>query len=261
MSEQKTVTLPSNQQEIVLPELSTEQVLQLVRLAKNVITRVPDILSLVDEARLDYLRDEARGYTTKTYLDGLEEEERQAITDKLTADFQEWYLYEDLSSDEREALAGIGITEESFKESGNEIQFSFPSEVPQLALIAKVFPEIYDSCSDEIIMAVCVTLMPAKRLAKAVQTNTVEAQLRDYRADLTQKMKPGDFIHLAAEIVAYVLHELRGLGGPLGEVLATIKGELAAVGSAPSPENETNEPSSEKSEPESSSDLVELPTD
>jgi hypothetical protein len=256
------VTLPSNGQEIELPELSTEQVLQLIRLAKNVLQRLPDILDIVEEARLDYLKGEARGFVSKPYYEGLEDEERQSLDDRLTTDFQEWFFFQDLSSEEQEALADIGITEETLE--AEPIQFSFPSEVPMLAVASKVFPEIYDSCANEIIMAVAVTLMPAGRLQKAVQTNTVDAQLMDYRAELTQKMKPGDFIHLAAQIVTYVLGELKSLGGDLGKVLTDIQDQLSnlvATKEATEASQETTETSSEESEQPSSSDLLELPTD
>lgn len=259
------VTLPSNGQEIELPELSTEQVLQLIRLAKNVLQRLPDLLDIVEEARLEYLKGEARGFVSKSYYEGLEDEERKALDDRLTTDFQEWFFFEDLNSEEKEALSSIGINEESLEEQ--PIQFSFPSEVPMLAIASKVFPEIYDSCANEIIMAVAVTLMPAGRLQKAVQTNTVDAQLMDYRAELTQKLKPADFIHLAAQIVTYVLGELRDLGGPLGETIKNIQDQLsnlAAEKQEPQESQENpetpNETSSEASEQPSSSDSLELPT-
>jgi hypothetical protein len=258
VSETKTVTLPSNGQEIQLPELSTEQVLQLIRLAKNVLHRLPDLLDLVEESRLEYLKGEARGFVSKPYYEALGDEERQALDDRLTTDFQEWFFFEDLSSEEKEALASIGIDEKSLKDE--PIQFSFPSEVPMLALASKVFPEVYDSCANEIIMAVAVTLMPSGRLQKAVQTNTVDAQLMDYRSELTQKLKPGDFIHLAAQIVTYVLAELRELGGPLGETLKNIQSQLGALSGGSQNEPEANEKNSETSEPESSSDSVDLPT-
>jgi hypothetical protein len=259
VSETKTVTLPSNGQEIELPELSTEQVLQLIRLAKNVLQRLPDLLDLVEEARLEYLKGEARGFVSKPYYEGLEDEERQALDDRLTTDFQEWFFFEDLSSEEQEAVAGIGITEESLKDQ--PIQFSFPSEVPMLALVSRLFPEVYDSCSNEIIMAVAVTLMPAGRLQKAVQTNTVDAQLLDYRSELTQKLKPADFIHLAAQVTSYVLGELKSLGGDLGKVLTNIQDQLGNLAAAKQGKSqETNETSSETSEPESSSDSAVLPT-
>ena len=259
MSDTNKVILPSNGQEIELPELSTEQVLQLIRLAKNVLQRLPDILDIVEEARLEYLKGEARGFISKTYYEGLSDDERQALDDRLATDFQETFFFEDLSSEEQEALETIGITEESLKEE--PIQFSFPSEVPMLALASRVFPEVYDSCANEIIMAVAVTLIPAGRLQKAVQTNTVDAQLMDYRSELTKSLKPADFIHLAAQIVTYVLGELRDLGGPLGETLKSIQdqlGSLAAAKQGQSPE--ASETSSETSEPESSSDSPVLPT-
>lgn len=268
MSDTTKVTLPSNGQEIELPDLNTEQVLQLIRLSKNVLQRLPDLLDIFDEARLEYLKSEARGFVSKPYYEGLSDEERQALDDRLATDFQEHFFFEDLGSEEQEALASIGITEESLKEQ--PIQFSFPSEVPMIALMSRVFPEIYDACADEIIMAVAITLMPPGRLEKAVRTNTVEAQLLDYRADLTQKMKPADFIHLAAQVVSYVLGELKSLGGDLGKVLTDIQSQLVDLAGAkqeesqpetPEENQETNETSSEKSEQGSSSDFVDLPTE
>jgi hypothetical protein len=262
VSDTRKVTLPSNGQEIELPELSTEQVLQLIRLAKNVLHRLPDLLEIFEEARLEYLKGEARGFVSKPYYEGLGDEERTALDSRLDTDFQEWFFFDDLSSEEQEALGGIGISPESLKEE--PIQFSFPSEVPTLALMSKVFPEIYDACADEIIMAVAVTLMPAGRLEKAVRTNTVDAQLMDFRADLTQKLKPADFIHLAAQVVSYVLGELKALGGDLGKVLTDIQsqlGEIAGAKSQSEQSSETKETSSETSEAESSSDFVDLPTD
>ena len=262
MSETTKVILPSNGQEIELPELSTEQVLQLIRLAKNVLNRLPDLLDVFDEARLEYLKGEARGFVSKPYYEGLSDEERKALDDRLATDFQEYFFFEDLNSEEKEALESIGVTEESLKDE--PIQFSFPSEVPMLALMSRVFPEIYDACADEIIMSVAITLMPSGRLEKAVRTNTVEAQLMDYRAELTQKLKPADFIHLAAQVVSYVLSELKGLGGDLGKVLSDIQSqlaELAGTKQATDQPQETTETSSETSEPESSSDFVDLPTE
>ena len=265
MSDTTKVTLPSNGQEIELPELSTEQVLQLIRLAKNVLQRLPDLLDILEEARLEYLKGEARGFVSKPYYEGLSDEERQALDERLAADFQEHFFFEDLSREEQEALESIGISEESLQEE--PIQFSFPSEVPMLALMSRVFPEIYDACADEIIMAVAITLMPAGRLEKAVRTNTVEAQLLDYRADLTQKLKPADFIHLAAQVVSYVLGELKSLGGDLGKVLSDIQSQLADLAGAKQeaqpeePKSETNETSSETLDQGSSSDFVDLPTD
>ena len=266
MSDTTKVTLPSNGQEIELPELNTEQVLQLIRLAKNVLQRLPDLLDIFEEARLEYLKGEARGFVSKPYYEGLSDEERQALDERLATDFQEHFFFEDLNSEEQEALASIGISEESLQEE--PIQFSFPSEVPMIALMSRVFPEIYDACADEIIMAVAITLMPPGRLEKAVRTNTVEAQLLDYRADLTQKMKPADFIHLAAQVVSYVLGELKSLGGDLGKVLSDIQSQLADLAGAKQqesqPENqpqEVTETNSETSEQGSSSDFVDLPTD
>lgn len=263
MSEEKeptTVVLPSNGEEIELPELSTEQVLQLIRLAKNVLNRVPDILELVEEARLDYLKGEAQGFVSKSYYEDLSDEEQTSLQERLTAEFQTWGFYEDLSDEDKEALVALDITEESLKKE--PIQFSFPSEVPMISLIGKVFPEVYDACADEIIMAVAVTLMNPGRLEKAVRTNTVNQQLMDYRAELTQTMKPKDFIHLAAAVVTYTISELRGLGGPLGQILGQIQDQLGDLtGSIENQsQSETTETSSEKSEPESSSSSPETPT-
>jgi hypothetical protein len=253
----KQVTLPSDGRTVELPELSTEQVLQLIRLAKGVLNRVPDLMETVNDARIDYLKGEAQGFVSKAYYEGLSEEEQTALTERLSADFQEWTFYEDLSSEDQEAISALDITPETLKQE--PIQFSFPSEAPMLAVLGKVFPEVYDACANEIIMAVAVTMMPAGRLEKAVKTNTVEAQLLDYRAELTQKLKPADFIHLAAEVVAYVIGELRDLGGPLGETLKTIQSQLGGLvetsSNEPSqPEEETpSSTSSETSDPASSS--------
>lgn len=260
-TEAKTVVLPSNGQEVELPELSTEQVLQLIRLAKNVLNRVPDLIDLVEDARLDYLKNEAQGFVSKAYFEGLSSEEQTSLQERLTAEFQSWGFYEDLSDDDKEALVAIDITEESLK--NDPVQFSFPSEVPMVALVGKVFPEIYDACADEIIMAVAVTLMNPGRLEKAVRTNTVNQQLMDYRAELTQTMKPQDFIHLAAEVVSYTISELRGLGGPLGQILGQLQDQIGDLtGSAGSQsESEASEKNSEKSEPESSTSSPETLTD
>lgn len=253
----KTVTLPSSGREVELPELSTEQVLQLIRLAKRVLNRLPDLMDTVNEAKLDYLKGEAQGFVSKAYYEGLSDEEKTTLKERLDGDFQEWTFFEDLSSEDQEALSALEITPETLKQE--PIQFSFPSEAPMISILGKVFPEVYDACSNEIIMAVAVTMMPAKRLEKAVKTNTVEAQLLDYRAEITQKLKPADFIHLAAEVVAYVIGELRELGGPLGETLKSIQANLGGlVGEqsseeSPSEEETPSSPSSETSEPESSS--------
>lgn len=257
----KTVVLPSDNRSIELPELSTEQVLQLIRLAKRVLERLPDLMETIEEARLEYQQGQAQGFVSKAYFDSLSEEEKERLTERLAADFQQWAFYEDLSDEDKEALATLEITEESMKEE--PLQFSFPSAVPALAIFGKVFPEIYDAVSDEIIASVAVTMMPAGRLEKAVKTNTIEAQLLEYRAELTQKLKPADFVHLAAEVVAYVIGELRDLGGPLGETLKSIQSQLGGLAGA-SPEQEGHQeseqkveeeplsPSSEKSEQESS---------
>lgn len=254
----KTVTLPSDNRSVELPELSTEQVLQLIRLAKRVLERLPNMMDTIEEAKLDYQQGQAQGFVSKTYYEGLSEEEQKTLNERLTADFQEWTFYEDLSDEDREALAALDITEETLKEE--PLQFSFPSAVPALAIFGKVFPEVYDAVSDEIIMAVAVTMMPAGRLEKAVKTNTVEAQLLDYRAELTQNLKPADFIHLAAEVVAYVIGELKELGGPLGETLKRIQGQLGGLAGASQTQESHEEveetqslTSSETSEPESSS--------
>jgi hypothetical protein len=255
MSETKEVTLPSDGRTIELPELSTEQVLQLIRLAKRVLTRVPDLMDTVSEARIDYLKGEAQGFVSKAYYEGLNDEEKEALKERLSADFQEWVFFEDLSSEDREALSALDITAETLEQE--PIQFSFPSEAPMLAVLSRVFPEVYDACANEVVMAVAVTMIPAGRLEKAVKTNTVEQQLLDYRAELTQKLRPADFIHLAAEIVSYVISELKELGGPLGQTLATIQsqiGGLAENSSSDSSQPETpSSTSSEISEPESSS--------
>lgn len=265
MSEQesktRSVDLPASGQTIDLPELSTEQVLQLIRLAKQVITRVPDLMTLVDDARLEYLKGEAQGFVSKPYFDGLDEKEQKELDDRLTAEFTDWFFFEDLTSEQQEALKALEITEETLK--NDPIQFSFPSDVPTLALAAKIFPEVYDAAANEIIMAVAVVLMPSGRLEKAVKTNTVEAQLLDYRAELTQKLKPEDFIHLASAVVSYTISELEGLGGPLGQVITQVQSQLAGLGASQeeAESQEESETNSEKSEATSSSSSAETITD
>jgi len=260
----KQVTLPSNNEVVELPELSTEQVLQLIRITKSVLTKIPDLLTVVEEARLDYLQGEAKGFVTKAYFEDLKPEQRQEVEDKLTAEFQEWFIYEDLNSEEHEALASINITPESLEKE--PVQFSIPSEVPMLAMASRVVPEIYDACANEIILSVCIVLISPGRLEKAVRSNTVDGQLLDYRADLTKKMKPADFITLAAAVVAYVLQELKELGGPLGKVLTDIQGQLGELAGQNPPQTQSlneneSEQNSEKSEPELSSSSQETPTD
>lgn len=254
-NKEEIVVLPSSGKEVVLPELSTEQVLQLIRLAKSVLRKVPDLLQTVEEARLDYLKDQAQGFVSKKHYEELSDEEREALDVKLNDDFSSnWTFYEELSVSDKEELKGLGITEESLEE--NPIQFSFPSEVPMVATLARVFPDIYDACSQEIIMACSIVLMDKGRLEKAVKTNTVEAQLLDYRTELTTKLKPKDFIHLAAQTVSYVLAELRDLGGELGKVLSNIQTQLASLAEQQQDnKNEPNETTSSKTLETSEPDL------
>lgn len=265
MSDKEVIVLPSNGKEIELPQLSTEQVLQLIRLAKSVLRKVPDLLETIEEARIDYMKQEAQGFVSRTYLETLEEEERNQVEAKLNSDFTTWTYFEDLSEEDQEALKALNITAETLAK--DPIQFSFPSSVPMAATLSKVFPDIYDACSQEIIMACAVVLMNPGRLEKAVKSNTVEDQLLDYRTELTSKLAPKDFIHLAAKVTAYVLRELRDLGGELGKVLTDIQGQLVALAgqqeSQPTPEASENETetSSEKSEPASSSNSQEATTD
>ena len=265
MSEKETIVLPSDGKEIELPELSTEQVLQLIRLAKSVLRKVPDLLETIEEARLDYMKEQAQGFVSKSYFEKLEEEEREQVEAKLNKDFTQWTFFEDLSEEDQEALATLNITAESLEK--DPIQFSFPSAVPMTATLAKVFPDIYDACSQEIIMACAVVLMNPGRLEKAVKTNTVENQLLDYRTELTSKLAPKDFIHLAAKVTAYVLKELRDLGGELGKVLSDIQTQLVALAGQQetttqeeTSENQTSE-NSETSEPALSSSSAETTTD
>lgn len=264
MSKKETIVLPSNGKEIELPELSTEQVLQLIRLAKSVLRKVPDLLETIEEARFAYMKEQAQGFVSKSYFEGLEDEEKEQVEAKLNQDFTQWTFFEDLSEEDQDALSALGITAETLKK--DPIQFSFPSSVPMAATLAKVFPDIYDACSQEIIMACAVVLINPGRLEKAVKTNTVEDQLLDYRTELTSKLAPKDFIHLAAKVTAYVLKELRELGGELGKVLTDIQDQLVALAgqqSEKSPENQSeNETieSSEKSEPASSSNSAETTT-
>lgn len=262
MSEKETIILPSNGKEIELPELTTEQVLQLIRLAKSVLRKVPDLLETIEEARIDYMKEQAQGFVSKAYFDGLKDGEKADIEKKLNTDFTQWTFFEDLQEEEQEALAALGITAETLEK--DPIQFSFPSSVPMAATLAKVFPDIYDACSQEIIMACAVVLMSPGRLEKAVKTNTVEQQLLDYRTELTSKLAPKDFIHLAAKVTSYVLKELRDLGGELGKVLSDIQGQLVALAGdqkKSETKKETTEESSEKSEPASSSPSQDTPTD
>lgn len=231
-------------EEKVFPAIGTEKTIQLMNMASQVLPKLPNLNNLFEAATAEYQGEKARAYTTRAYVDGLDEETREAFLAELESEWKDqWTYLEDLEEAQREKLDTIlGINAEVLAEKG--IGWSVPSEdaVPLIAKLTKTLPDIWNAVSDELILAVALVFMDDGRVAKAVASNTLDQQLRDYRVSLTASMGPAEFISLAKQTVEYVVREMIEIGGDVGKAFADIKAQAATLVAEISPDEE-DEPS------------------